>query len=83
MADNQRRIPSAKNRSPLEISEQRGGEWPMRPNDFLPWKSVSDYFRQRKKCGLWPRIDEKLGQEVGEAGAKQKEAKAGYIRGDD
>ena len=51
----------------------------MRPNDFPPWKSVSVYFRPWKKSGLWPRIDEKLGQEVGEAVAKQKEAKAGMI----
>ena len=32
-----------------------------------------------EKSGLWPRIDEKLGQEVGEAGARHKEAKAGMI----
>ena len=40
---------------------------------------MSDYFRPWKKSGLWPRIDEKLGQEVGEAGARHKEAKAGMI----
>ena len=51
----------------------------MRSNDFPPWQSVSGYFRPWKKSGFWPRIDEKLGQEVGEAVAKQKEAKAGMI----
>ena len=51
----------------------------MRPNDFPLWKSVSVYFRPWKKSGLWPRIDEKLGQEVQEPGASQKEARAGMI----
>ena len=51
----------------------------MRPNDFPPWQSVSGYFRPWKKRGLWPRIDEKLGQEVQEPGASQKEARAGMI----
>ena len=50
-----------------------------RPNDFPPWKSVSDYFRQWKKCGLWPRVDEKLDQEDGEACASHIEARAGMI----
>ena len=51
----------------------------MLPNDFPPWKSVSDYFRPWKKSGLWPRINEKLGQEVGDAGARHKEARAGMV----
>jgi len=51
----------------------------MLPNDFPPWKSVSDYFRPWKKSGLWPRINEKLGQEVGDAGARHKEARAEMI----
>ena len=46
---------------------------------FPPWKTVSGYFRPWKKSGLWPRIDEKLGQEVGEAGTRQKEARARMI----
>ena len=46
---------------------------------FPPWKSVSGYFRPWKKSGLWPKIDEKLGQEVGEASARQKEARASMI----
>jgi hypothetical protein len=45
----------------------------------FPWESVSGYFRPWKRSGLWPRVDEKLGQEVGDAGAKQKEARAGMI----
>ena len=49
------------------------------PMTSPPWQSVSGYFRPWKKSGLWPRIDEKLGQEVGDAGAKQKEARAGMI----
>jgi len=38
---------------------------------------VSGYFRPWKKSGLWPRIAEKLGQAVGEAGARQKEPEQG------
>ena len=45
------------------------GLWPMLPNDFLPWQSVSGYFRSWKKSGLWPKVHEKLDQEVGEADA--------------
>ena len=51
----------------------------MRSNDFPPWQSVSGYFRPWKKSGFWPRIDEKLGQEVGAAGARHKETSAGMI----
>ena len=51
----------------------------MRPNDFPPWQSVSGYFRPWKKSGLWPRIAEKLGQEVQEPGSTQKEQSAGMI----
>ena len=40
---------------------------------------MSGYFRPWKKSGLWPRIDEKLGQEVGAAGARHKETSAGMI----
>ena len=36
-------------------------------------------FREWKKSGLWPRIHEKLGQEVGAAGARHKEARAETI----
>ena len=52
---------------------------PMLPNDFLLWKSVSDDFKPWKKSGLWPRGDEKLSQEVGEAGARHTEVRAGMI----
>ena len=52
---------------------------PMLPNDFLLWKSVSDDFKPWKKSGLWPRGDEKLSQEVGEAGARHKEVRVGMI----
>ena len=51
----------------------------MLPNDLPPWKTVSVYFREWKKSDLWPRIDKKLGQEVGEAGARHKETRAGVI----
>ena len=45
----------------------------------FPWESVSGYFRLWKRSGLWPRVDEKLGQEVGEANARRKEASAGMV----
>ena len=45
----------------------------------FPWESVSGYFRPWKRSGLWPRVDEKLGQEVGDAGARHKEARAGMV----
>ena len=48
-------------------------------NNFPPWQSVSGYFRPWKKSDLWPRIDKKLGQAVGAAGARHKEARAGMI----
>jgi hypothetical protein len=40
---------------------------------------VSGYFRPWKKSCFWPRINEKLGQEVGEADARRKEASAGMV----
>ena len=72
-------FPERKNRLPQEISDQRDGEWPMLSNDFPPWTTVSGYFRPWKTCGRWPRIDEKLDQEVGEASARHTEARAGMI----
>ena len=48
-------------------------------NGFPSGKVCVGHFRPWKKSGLWPRIDEKLGQEVGEAGTRQKEARARMI----
>jgi len=39
-------------------------------NDLPPWESHWGYFRPWKKSGLWPRIDEKLGQEDWRSGRK-------------
>ena len=42
-------------------------------NNLPPWQSVAGYFRPWKKSGLWLQIDEKSGQEVGEASEGIKE----------
>ena len=46
----------------------------------FPLEKSLGYFREQKNSDLWPRIDKKLGQEVGEADARHKEeVKVGMI----
>ncbi len=41
-----------------------GCSWRMLPHDFLPWSSVSTYFRKLMRGGTWERINDCLREQV-------------------
>lgn len=50
-----------------------GCQWRMLPKDFPPWESVSKYFYQWKRAGLWRRILNTLRPKVREAEGRDPE----------
>jgi putative transposase len=34
-----------------------GCQWHLLPHDFLPYKTVYDYYRQWRRSGMWERVN--------------------------
>src|SRR5688500_11730083 len=56
-----------------------GCSWRMLPHDFPPYSTISDYYHQWRRGGVWQRIHDTLRGEVREAAGRGREPSAGII----
>jgi len=41
-----------------------GGQWPLLPHDFPPYKTVFDYYRQWRRRGIWEQVNMTLREKL-------------------
>jgi putative transposase len=56
-----------------------GCAWRMLPHDFPPYSTISDYYHQWRRGGVWQRIHDTLRGDVREAAGRGREPSAGII----
>jgi len=56
-----------------------GCQWRLLPNEFPPYQTVDEYFRNWRLSGLWERLHDTLRGDVREAAGRHCEPSAGII----
>jgi putative transposase len=56
-----------------------GCQWRLMPNDFPPYQTVYDYFRNWRLTKIWEQMHDTLRADVREAAGRQREPSAGII----
>ena len=63
----------------LLYKARSGCSWRLLPNDFPPWKTVSDYFYQWRDDGTWERITDALREKVRTREGRAREPSLGIV----
>ena len=56
-----------------------GCAWRLLPHDFPPYTTVSDYYHQWRREGLWERINDSLREQVRAQAGREKEPSLAII----
>lgn len=60
-------------------SLRSGCQWRMLPTDFVPYRTVYDYFWPWRRAGVWERMHDSLRGDLREAAGRTREPSAGII----